>query len=58
MLLPAHERNSLVHAALTMNIAMTAMQDELATQADKPSAAQQELIRTHAAKNTYLNEAR
>ena len=54
MLLPAHERNSLVHAALTMNIAMTAMQDELATQADKPSAAQQELIRTHAANGTLL----
>ena len=29
------ERNSLVHAALTMNIAMTAMQDELASQVEK-----------------------
>lgn len=54
MLLPPPERDSLVHAALTMNIAMTAMQDELATQADKPSAAQQELIRAHAAKGALM----
>lgn len=48
------ERNSMVHAALTMNIAMTAMQDELATQAEKPSPAQQELIRAHSAKGAMM----
>ncbi|PIZ22036.1 MAG: phosphodiesterase [Comamonadaceae bacterium CG_4_9_14_0_8_um_filter_57_21] len=46
--LPQNERNSLVRAALTMNIAMTAMQDELATQRDKPSPQQQATIAAHA----------
>ncbi len=46
--LPQNERNSLVRAALTMNIAMTALQDELATQLDKPSQQQQTTIATHA----------
>ena len=36
--LPLTERDSLVHAALTMNIAMTALQDQLAGQIDKPSS--------------------
>ncbi|MBX9818316.1 MAG: phosphodiesterase, partial [Burkholderiaceae bacterium] len=40
--LPQKERNSLVDAALTMNIAMTALQDELAGQVDKPSPTQQD----------------
>ena len=44
------ERDSLVHAALTMNVAMTALQDELAGQADKPNAEQQMVIKTHAVK--------
>lgn len=48
------ERNSLVHAALTMNIAMTAMQDELAHQVEKPSAAQLEVIRAHTAKSGMM----
>ena len=45
-LMPA-ERDSLVRAALTMNIAMTQLQDELAHQRERPSSAQQEAIRTH-----------
>ena len=36
LLLPPRERDSLVRAALTMNIAMTRVQDELATQVEKP----------------------
>jgi hypothetical protein len=44
------ERDSLVHAALTMNIAMTALQDQLALQTDKLSAQQLDAIRAHAAK--------
>jgi HD-GYP domain-containing protein (c-di-GMP phosphodiesterase class II) len=50
LLIAKPERDSLVHAALTMNIAMTAMQDVLANQTDKPTAEQQEMIRTHPVK--------
>ncbi|MGP1629849.1 MAG: HD-GYP domain-containing protein [Giesbergeria sp.] len=45
--LPDHERNALVRAALTMNICMTQMQDELAVQREAPSAAQQQAIVEH-----------
>jgi hypothetical protein len=45
--LPARERDSLVHAALTMNIGMTRMQDELAEQRERPSAVQQQAIQQH-----------
>ncbi len=48
------ERDSLVRAALTMNIAMTAMQDELANQAEKPSKVQQDAIRTHSIKGAMM----
>ena len=48
------ERDSLVHAALTMNIAMTSMQDALATQAEKPTPEQQDAIRAHAAKSALM----
>lgn len=48
------ERDSLVHAALTMNIAMTTVQDTLATQAEKPNAQQQDLIRTHSVKGALM----
>ena len=48
------ERDSLIHAALTMNIAMTALQDELAGQADKPNAAQQMVIKTHTVKGGMM----
>ncbi len=52
--LPARERDSLVHAALTMNVAMTAMQDVLANQTEKPSPLQQEMIRIHPLKGAML----
>ncbi len=52
--LTQNERDSLVHAALTMNIAMTALQDQLADQLEKPSAHQQEVIRTHAVQGGQL----
>jgi HD-GYP domain-containing protein (c-di-GMP phosphodiesterase class II) len=52
--LPLKERNSLVHAALTMNIAMTALQDELATQVEKPSPQQQDAIRAHTIKGAMM----
>jgi hypothetical protein len=42
------ERDSLVYAAMTMNIGMTRLQDTLATQTAKPSDTQQQLIRDHA----------
>jgi HD-GYP domain-containing protein (c-di-GMP phosphodiesterase class II) len=48
------ERNSLVHAALTMNIAMTAMQDQLALQTDKLTAPQLDAIRAHAARGGLM----
>ena len=52
--LPSTERDSLVRAALTMNVAMTSVQDVLANQADRPSQEQQEVIRTHPAKAVML----
>ena len=42
------ERNALVRAAFTMNIGMTALQDQLAQQRERPSAAQQDVIDQHA----------
>ncbi len=45
--LPANERDSLVRAALTMNIGMTALQDELAEQREKPTPPQKEAIQSH-----------
>ncbi len=52
--LPAKERDSLVRAALTMNLAMTQMQDVLATQTDKPTPVQQEMIRVHPIKSAMM----
>ena len=52
--LPVNERDSLVHAALTMNIAMTQLQDQMAGQLEKPSAVQQAAIRDHAVKSIRL----
>lgn len=52
--LNATERDSLIHAALTMNIAMTALQDELAGQDDKPTPEQQMVIKTHAVKGGMM----
>jgi len=54
LLLPARERDSLVRAALTMNIAMTSLQDVLAAQTDKLSAEQQEQVRVHPVRGAML----
>lgn len=45
--LPPGERNALVRAALTMNIGMTALQDELAGQREPPNSVQKDGIATH-----------
>lgn len=50
----AAERDSLVHAALTMNIAMTQLQNVLAKQMDKPTPEQQEGIRTHSSQGAVM----
>ncbi len=52
--LPQSERDSLVHAALTMNIGMTTLQDELANQMDKPTQLQQDAIRAHPVKGGMI----
>ena len=52
--LPQTERDNLVHAALTMNIAMTALQDQLAGQIEKPTPQQQDAIRAHAVKGGLM----
>ena len=54
--LPQRERDSLVRAALTMNIGMTVLQDELAVQRDRPTGAQQEAIKTHPLESQALLE--
>ncbi|RQO80579.1 HD-GYP domain-containing protein [Acidovorax sp. FJL06] len=54
--LPQRERDSLVRAALTMNIGMTALQDELAEQRERPTAAQQEAIKSHPEESMLLLE--
>ena len=48
------ERDSLVHAALTMNIGMTALQDALATQMERPDQTQQDAIRAHPVKGGMM----
>ncbi len=48
------DRDSLVHAAFTMNIGMTALQDTLATQIEKPSSDQQDAIRMHTVKGSRM----
>ncbi|WP_406622454.1 HD-GYP domain-containing protein [Acidovorax sp. SDU_ACID1] len=45
--LPPHERDSLVRAAFTMNIGMTALQDELAAQREPLTAQQQQDVARH-----------
>lgn len=52
--LPQNERDSLVHAALTMNIAMTQLQDHMADQLEKPTPEQQAAIRDHADRGIRL----
>jgi len=48
------ERGSLVHAALTMNVGMTHLQDVLATQVERPSPRQQEQIQQHPSKGVQM----
>ncbi|THT99932.1 phosphodiesterase [Lampropedia puyangensis] len=48
------ERKTLVHSALTMNVGMTEQQDRLAIQAERPSLAQEEIIKNHATLGTQL----
>ena len=57
LILPKMERDSLVHAAMTMNIAMTALQDQMAQQVEKPSAVQQDAIAAHPANSSALLES-
>jgi len=45
--LPKTERDSLVHAAMTMNMSMTSLQDQLAQQVEKPDPQQQAAIASH-----------
>ena len=52
--LPPKERDSLVRAGLTMNVSMTAMQDLLANQAEKPTPVQQDMIRVHPVNSAML----
>ena len=54
--LPAGERASLVYAAMTMNIGMTALQDELAQQKDRPSPEQRAAIDNHANRGRQMLE--
>jgi hypothetical protein len=54
--LPPGERDSLIAAAMTMNVAMTELQNELAEQADKPTPQQQAGIQTHALEGRLLLE--
>lgn len=52
--LPAEECEALERAALTMNVGMTALQDELAAQPHAPDARQRALVETHAARSAQL----
>jgi HD-GYP domain-containing protein (c-di-GMP phosphodiesterase class II) len=53
----APQQLSLAHAALTMNIAMTPLQNTLAEQPQEPSAEQRAAIETHAARSAqWLRE--
>jgi HD-GYP domain-containing protein (c-di-GMP phosphodiesterase class II) len=52
--LSGDERACLVHAAFTMNVAMTELQNQLAAQHLKPSQEQQILINDHAARGVAL----
>jgi hypothetical protein len=52
--LPPAERDSLVSAAMTMNLAMTALQNRLAEQSEPPSAEQRALIAGHSETGSLL----
>jgi hypothetical protein len=52
--LPQTERDSLVHAALTMNLAMTGLQDQLANQRGRLTPEQELAVRAHEARGAEL----
>jgi uncharacterized membrane-anchored protein YhcB (DUF1043 family) len=52
--LPQTERDSLVHAALTMNLAMTGLQDQLANQRGRLTPEQEAAVRAHEARSAEL----
>ncbi len=52
--MPPTERDSLVFAAMTMNVGMTELQNTLAVQATPPTAEQQTLIQAHASVGRHL----
>ncbi len=54
MKMPRHHRDALVHAAMTMNIAMTRLQDQLALQAGRPTPEQQAVVDQHADRSAAL----
>ncbi|MCD6664321.1 MAG: phosphodiesterase [Comamonas sp.] len=54
--LQRHERDSLVRAAITMNISMTTLQNELALQSEPLSAAQKDAIGLHPQNSVTLLE--
>ncbi|MBP7085162.1 MAG: phosphodiesterase [Giesbergeria sp.] len=56
--LPEHERNALVRAALTMNIGMTLLQDELAVQREPLNSTQQKAVAEHPRVGQALLEER
>ncbi len=56
--LPRPQRDSLVRAALTMNVAMTVLQDEMATQRTRPTREQQLVINEHPIKGAQILESK
>jgi hypothetical protein len=54
LMLNPWDGDSLVRAALTMNIAMTRMQDQLAVQRERPSPEQQAMIQQHPARGIEM----
>ena len=57
LLLPQMERDSLVHSAMTMNMSMTALQDQLAQQVEKPSAVQRDAFAAHPGNSAAMLES-
>ncbi|OIN92748.1 MAG: phosphodiesterase [Comamonadaceae bacterium CG1_02_60_18] len=52
--LPLAQRNSLVRASLTMNISMTALQNDMAHQSGRPNPQQQAAIDAHTQRSSQL----
>ena len=56
--LPRLQRDSLVRAALTMNVRMTVLQDQMATQRSRPTREQQLLIMSHPTQGAQILEGK